>query len=114
MAFAAGAVEVLPGVAGFDARVTDPARLDALEAAPPLDPRAWSSVVTHLFGTCRMSSDPARGVVRPDFRHHTTDRLWIADSSVFPTNTGVNPQTSILAMATLAGRAIGEALATTA
>ncbi len=113
MAFAAGAVEVLPGVVGFDARVTVPARLDALEAAPPLDPRAWSSVVTHLFGTCRMSSDPARGVVRPDFRHHTTDRLWIADSSVFPTNTGVNPQTSILAMATLAGRAIGEALATT-
>lgn len=112
LAFAAGAIEVLPGVSGFAPRVTDARALDALEQSPPLDPRAWSTVVTHLFGTCRMASDPARGVVRPDFRHHTVERLWVVDSSVFPTNTGVNPQTSILAVATLAGRAICEATAT--
>jgi long-chain-alcohol oxidase len=54
-----------------------------------------------MFGTCRMGSDRSTSVVRPDFRHQTVDRLYIADSSVFPTNTGVNPQTSILALATL-------------
>lgn len=102
MLFAAGAVEVLPGVRGFDARVEDPARLDALLTDPPRDARAYSAVCTHLFGTCRASSDPRRGVVRPDLRHHTVDRLYVMDSSVFPTNTGVNPQGSILAVATVA------------
>lgn len=106
LAFAAGAVEVLPGVAGFDARVTDPRRLDALEAQPPTDPRAFSVAMTHLFGTCRMSAHPTHGVVRPDFRAHRADALWVVDASVFPSNTGVNPQTSILAVARLAGRSI--------
>jgi choline dehydrogenase-like flavoprotein len=101
---AAGAEEVLPGVRGFDERVSDPRRLDALEADPPRDPAAYGMVATHLFGTCRASSDPARGVVRPDLRHHAVDGLWVVDSSVFPSNTGVNPQTSILAIATLAAR----------
>ena len=64
--------------------------------------------VTHMFGTCAMGSDPARSVVRPDFRHHRVDRLYVADSSVFPTNTGVNPQTSIIALATLCGRRVLE------
>lgn len=111
MAFAAGAVEVLPGVAGFDLRVTDPRRLDALEADPPLDPRAWSVVVTHLFGTCRMSSDPAKGVVRPDFRAHRAEGLWVLDASVFPTNTGVNPQTSIVAIARVGARNVAARVA---
>jgi len=45
-------------------------------------------------------------VVRPDFRHHTVDRLYVADSSVFPTNLGANPQIPIMAMATLCARRI--------
>jgi len=49
--------------------------------------------------------------VRPDFRHHAIDRLYVADSSVFPTSLGVNPQTSILALATLCGRGIAGARA---
>lgn len=106
MALAAGAVEVLPGIVGFDARVTDARRLDVLEARPPRDARAYTMVATHLFGTCRASTDPARGVVRGDLRHHTTDGLWVVDASVFPTNTGVNPQTSILAVAAVASRGI--------
>ena len=53
-----------------------------------------------------MGSDPKTSVVGPDFRHHVVDRLYIADSSVFPTNTGVNPQISIMAMATLCAASI--------
>ncbi|MCC6554536.1 MAG: GMC family oxidoreductase [Polyangiaceae bacterium] len=101
--FAAGATAVLPGVFGWHGRVEDPRLLARFEEEAPRDARAYSMAMTHLFGTCRMGSDPARSVVRPDFRHHAVDRLWIADSSVFPSNTGVNPQTSILALATLCG-----------
>ncbi len=104
MMFAAGAVEVLPGVHGFDVAVTDPARLDALERHPPADPRAYSVVMTHLFGTARMASSPLHGVVRPDLRHHRIRGLYVMDSSVFPSNTGVNPQTSILTLSDLAAR----------
>lgn len=104
MMLAAGAEFVTPGVHGFDKRVEDPARLGWLEANGPSEPRAFSMAVTHMFGTCRMGSRRDMSVVRPDFRHHTLDRLYVADSSLFPTNTGVNPQTSIIALATLCGR----------
>ncbi len=106
MMFAAGAEWVSPGVHGWHSRVTDPAAMARLEEEGPLDARAYTSVATHLFGTCRMGSDPAKSVVRPDGLHHWVDRLYVADSSVFPTNTGVNPQTSIIAIATILARGL--------
>jgi hypothetical protein len=51
-----------------------------------------------------MGSDPSKSVVRPDFRHVALDGLYIADSSIFPSNIGVNPQVPIMAIATLAAR----------
>jgi len=96
---AAGAREVYPGIAGFDPVLRDRAELPRLERDAPLTPSAYSMSMTHLFGTARMGSDPARSVVRPDFRHHTTAALYVADSSVFPSNTGVNPMIAIMAMA---------------
>lgn len=101
MMLAAGADWVAPGVHGWHERVSDRAVMARFEDEGPADPRAYALVVTHLFGTCRMGSDPARSVVRPDFRHHAVDRLYVADSSVFPSNIGVNPQTPILAVAML-------------
>lgn len=106
MMFAAGAEQVTPDVRGFDERVTDPRRLAALESDGPAAPSAYQAAVTHMFGTCRMGSDPATSVVRPDFRHHGVDRLYVADSSVFPSNLGVNPQIAIMALASLCGRRI--------
>src|SRR5262249_29406707 len=55
-----------------------------------------------------MGRDPATNVVRPDFRHHTIESLYVADSSVFPTNLGVNPQIPIMALATLCARRVME------
>jgi choline dehydrogenase-like flavoprotein len=103
---AAGARYVTPGVFGWRDRVTDPATMARFEAEGSLDARSYALVATHLFGTCRMGSDPQRSVVRPDFRHHATEGLYVADSSVFPTNTGVNPQTSIIALAALCARSL--------
>ena len=84
------------------------AMLARIELEGPLDPRAYPMSVTHLFGTTRMGSNPGSSVVRPDFRHHTVPGLWVADSSVFPTNLGVNPQLPIMAMATLCAQAVGQ------
>ncbi len=101
MFLAAGASRVDPGVRGFSRDVRHPAELAALEHSGPRAPAAFAAAITHMFGTCRMGSDPATSVVRPDFRHHAVDGLYVADSSVFPTSIGVNPQIAIAALATL-------------
>lgn len=109
MMFAAGATHVAPGVQGFDPVVHHPDRLRDLVEAGPRRASAYAAAITHLFGTARLHSDPRRGVVGPDFRHHRVDGLWVADASVFPSNTGVNPQIAIMALATLAGRRVAAA-----
>jgi choline dehydrogenase-like flavoprotein len=98
---AAGASEVYPGVPGFDPIVRDASRMAAIEEVGTLDPKGYAMSVTHLFGTARMGSDPATSVVRPDFRHHHVPGLYVADSAVFPTNLGVNPQIAIMTLARL-------------
>jgi choline dehydrogenase-like flavoprotein len=98
---AAGATEVYPGVPGFDAVVRDRARMARFDDEGSLSASDYQMSMTHLFGTARMGSDAARSVVRPDFRHHATEGLWVADSSVFPGNLGVNPQIAIMAIAEL-------------
>jgi choline dehydrogenase-like flavoprotein len=101
---AAGADHVSPGVRGFTPRTSSVAELARLEREGPRRASAYTAVMTHLFGTCRMGADRRRAVVRPDFRHHAVDRLYVADSSVFPTSLGVNPQVPIMAIATLCAR----------
>jgi choline dehydrogenase-like flavoprotein len=111
MMLAAGADHVSPGVRGFLRRTSRVADLIELEQHGPKRASAYTSAITHMFGTCRMGSDPQRAVVRPDFRHHATSGLYVADSSVFPSSLGVNPQIPIMAVATLAARrAIGASL----
>jgi choline dehydrogenase-like flavoprotein len=98
---AAGAREVYPGVPGFDAVVTDAARMARFEDEGSLVPSDYSMSMTHLFGTTRMGSDPKTSVVGPRFAHHDAAGLFVADSGVFPGNLGVNPQIPIMAMARL-------------
>ncbi|MBI5319625.1 GMC family oxidoreductase [Bradyrhizobium sp.] len=45
-------------------------------------------VATHVFGTCRMGSDPGNSVVDAFGRSHRWRNLWIADASVFPSSGG--------------------------
>lgn len=104
MMLAAGADHVSPGVAGFVERTSRLEDLVRLEQEGPRRASAYTGAITHMFGTCRMGSDPRQSVVRPDFRHHAVDALYVADSSVFPTSIGVNPQIPIMAVATLCAR----------
>jgi choline dehydrogenase-like flavoprotein len=106
---AAGAVEVYPGVPGFDAIVTERPQMERFEREGSLVARDYTMSMTHLFGTARMGSQPATSVVRPDFRHHATPGLYVADSSVFPGNLGVNPQIAIMALADLCAANVARA-----
>ena len=53
----------------------------------------------HQMGSCRLGTDPARSAVNPDHETHEVKRLYVADSSVFPTASGVNPMLSVMGLA---------------
>jgi choline dehydrogenase-like flavoprotein len=55
----------------------------------------------HQMGSCRIAGSRAQGVVRPDGETWSIRRLYVADASVFPTASGVNPMISIMAVAKL-------------
>jgi choline dehydrogenase-like flavoprotein len=100
MHFAAGAVRVYPGVHGAPDVLESPDELSRLDALSS-DPRDWSIISSHLFSTCRMGADARAGVVGFDGAVHGTLGLWVLDASALPTNLGVNPQHTIMAMAML-------------
>jgi choline dehydrogenase-like flavoprotein len=97
----AGAREVWPGVHGVPSAVRSHDEVKLIEEGP-LDARAYSFVATHLFGAARMGPDPRTSAVGLDFSTHEARALYVVDSSIFPTNLGVNPQHSIMALARLA------------
>jgi choline dehydrogenase-like flavoprotein len=100
MHFAAGAVRVYPGVHGGPDFLTSPDELGKLDGLS-LDPRDWSMISAHLFSTCRMGADERSGVVGFDGAVHGVHGVWVLDAAAIPTNLGVNPQHSIMAMAML-------------
>jgi choline dehydrogenase-like flavoprotein len=53
----------------------------------------------HLMGTARMGRDPARSVVNEWGRSHDVKNLFIVDGSIFVTAGGVNPTSTIQALA---------------
>ncbi len=60
----------------------------------------------HPMATCRMGTDPATSVIGPDGQAHRLPGLYIADSSIFPTSLGVNPQWTTMVLATVVGRGL--------
>jgi choline dehydrogenase-like flavoprotein len=54
--------------------------------------------VAHQCGTCRFGSDPKTSVLDLDCRSHDVDNLYVVDGSFFPSNSGVNPTLTIMAM----------------
>ena len=107
MMFAAGAKEIVTGIAGLPERIRSVDEVRILEEGPS-NPAAYSWIVSHLFGTTRMSVRPQDGVVGTDFAVHGTENLWVLDSSIFPTNMGVNPQHAIMGIAMHGATQIGE------
>ncbi len=73
----------------------------------PLPLSGW-----HLLGTARMGHDPERSVVNGWGRSHDVKNLFIVDGSVFVTSGGVNPTSTIQAVALYIADKIKQRLAT--
>jgi choline dehydrogenase-like flavoprotein len=97
MHFEMGALTVRPGVHGLPFEI-GPDELGLLENAP-LNNRAWTWVLSHLFGGCVMGVDDKTSVVGPDLHVWGVRNLHVVDASALPTTLGVNPQHTIMAVA---------------
>ncbi|MEW6525369.1 MAG: GMC family oxidoreductase [Spirochaetota bacterium] len=64
----------------------------------------------HPLGTCRMGGDSNWGVVDSNGKCFNTDNLYVADGSIVPTSLGVNPQITIMALATKISQHIADDL----
>ncbi|HEY9844384.1 MAG TPA: GMC family oxidoreductase, partial [Candidatus Obscuribacterales bacterium] len=53
----------------------------------------------HLMGGCSMGTDEKESVVDASFAVHGQERVFVADSSVFPNAPGINPAMTIMALA---------------
>lgn len=95
--FESGATRVRPGIVGLPFEI-GPDQLRLLDEAP-LDNRAWTWVLSHLFGGAVMGGDPQRSVVGPDLHVRGVRDLHVACAAALPTTLGVNPQHTIMAVA---------------
>ncbi len=66
----------------------------------------------HMLGTCRMGNDPARSVVNAWGRSHDVKNLFIVDGSTWVTGGGLNPTSTIQAVALYMADQIKQRLAT--
>lgn len=53
----------------------------------------------HQMGTCRMGADPGTSVTDQHQRVHGVTGLYVCDTSVFPTASGVNPMLPVMGLA---------------
>lgn len=62
------------------------------------------------MGSNRMSTRPQDGVVDPSGRVWGTEGLFVADASVFPSASGVNPMITNMALSDWISRGVGREL----
>jgi choline dehydrogenase-like flavoprotein len=103
---AAGAKRLHP--TALKMRVLDGAPdLDAFRKAK-LSPGDVVWTCYHPLGTCNMGPDPKTSVVDTNHQAHDLRGLFVVDGSTVPGPPGVNPQLTIMAMATRAAEKIAE------
>ncbi len=71
-------------------------KIDELQTSPS----TLELFTPHLMGTARMGSRPENSVVGLDGQVWDLPGCYVADASLFPTAIGVNPQITIMALAT--------------
>lgn len=74
------------------------------------EPTDFDVTAFHPLGTCRMGTDPKSSVVDSFGAAHDVPGLWIADGSIVPSALGVNPQVTIMALATRCAEALAKRL----
>ena len=71
-------------------------------------PEACTLGSAHQMGTCRMGADSRKGVVDAKGRVWGTEGLYVADASVFPSASGVNPMVTTMGIADWISRGVVE------
>ena len=74
--------------------------LTRYEPMPDIKPRDLTLMAFHPLGTARADARPGHGVVDGDLKLHDAEGVYVADGSVVPSSLGVNPQITIMALAT--------------
>jgi choline dehydrogenase-like flavoprotein len=106
--FAGGAEEVYSGVHSRPVlRSADEARALAQAELPSSD---FEMMAFHPQGTARMGENPREAVTDSSGRVHGTPGLWVGDASLFPTSCKVNPQITIMAVASRVAAALDASL----
>ena len=95
--FDAGAKFVIPGIQGLPHYITRD-QLDLIINGPTRA-TAYFGACSHLFGGCTMGTDEQTSVVDTQGKVRGYESLYVADSSILPSNLGVNPQHTIMANA---------------
>jgi len=117
LCYVQGAVDIWPAVPGVPtfkrARPSSSSATQPVDGTNDPDFQSWLALLSsannapphtqhasaHQMGTCRMSSSPSDGVVDSRGRVWGTEGLYIADASVFPSASGVNPMITVMAVA---------------
>ncbi|MBN2160440.1 MAG: GMC family oxidoreductase [Spirochaetes bacterium] len=96
--FAAGAKQVYTGIS----RIPVLNSMEDAERLLGMNIRAshLEILAFHPLGTCRMAARETDGVVNRQGEVFGVPNLYVADGSVVPTSLGVNPQITIMALAT--------------
>ena len=102
--FASGAREVQT-LHSPQLRCTSTRELGAIATAPR-GPNQLGLFSAHVNGTCRIGKDPKTSGCNPNGERYGAAGVYIADGSLFPTAPGVNPQATIMALATIIAQRI--------
>jgi choline dehydrogenase-like flavoprotein len=101
--WAAGAKRVYPPIAGLPELGPDEM---GLLRDHDIKADHLSLMAFHPLGTCRMGADPSQSPVDAQGALRGCDGLFVSDGSIVPSSIGVNPQITIMALATRIAYAI--------
>ena len=105
---AAGARTVLPNVLGFDEITGEDDLRRFREARIPAN--GFEVTAYHPLGTARVGVDRRTSVVGQDHQAHDAPGLYVMDGAAVPSSLAVNPQLTIMALATRAAQKLAAAL----
>jgi choline dehydrogenase-like flavoprotein len=94
---ASGAKEIFVPVLGMEGLSPDAFRALDLDRIPSMRLECSSQ---HPLSSCRMGVSASDSAVDPYGRSWDIDELFVADASILPSSLGVNPQLTVMAMAT--------------
>ena len=94
---AAGARELFLPILGLEGLSPDAFRSFDFDRIPM---RRFECTSQHPLGSCRMGASPKTSGVDTNGKVWGVDKLYVADGSIVPSSLGVNPQLTVMALAT--------------